>query len=148
MANLILFEVEVGGRDVVIGGFSTHGWVTRLSAEDNANGSFESELDQDRIQGKNGSFIFNLTDNTRLDEVTSITAQNYLTKAFLVEGSQGAYPSEEEDDQTSDSDKSQQNYSKRIGILKFGKSAMTIKVSLQDIYNSVYRNNQRVHILV
>ena len=44
MANLILFEVEVGGRDVVIGGFSTHGWVTELSSEDNINGSFESDL--------------------------------------------------------------------------------------------------------
>ena len=50
MANLVLFEVEVGGRTCVIGGFSTNGWVTHLSAEEgNVNGSFESEQDQDKI---------------------------------------------------------------------------------------------------
>lgn len=34
MANLVLFEVEVGGRSVVIGGFSTHGWVDGLQEND------------------------------------------------------------------------------------------------------------------
>ena len=36
MANLLLFEVEVGGRSIVIGGFSTHGWVAGLN--DNEDG--------------------------------------------------------------------------------------------------------------
>lgn len=30
MANLVIFEVEVGGRTCVIGGFTTNGWVTSL----------------------------------------------------------------------------------------------------------------------
>ena len=48
MANLVLFEVEVGGRTCVIGGFTTNGWVTALQAEENnsANGSYE-ESNQD-----------------------------------------------------------------------------------------------------
>ena len=37
MANLILLEVEVGGRTCVIGGFTTNGWVTHLSSEDQDN---------------------------------------------------------------------------------------------------------------
>ena len=43
MANIVLFEVEVGGRTCVIGGFTTNGWVTMLSAEENnsEHGSFE-----------------------------------------------------------------------------------------------------------
>ena len=36
MANILLFEVEVGNRTVVFGGFSTNGWVTSLS-QDNMN---------------------------------------------------------------------------------------------------------------
>ena len=48
MANVVLFEVEVGGRTYVIGGFTTNGWVTKLQAEENnsANGSYE-ESNQD-----------------------------------------------------------------------------------------------------
>ena len=49
MANLILFEVEVGGRSVVIGGFSTNGWVTELRSDDNLNASYESDLSQEKI---------------------------------------------------------------------------------------------------
>ena len=43
MANIVLFEVEVGGRTCVIGGFTTNGWVTKLQAEDNnsPNASYE-----------------------------------------------------------------------------------------------------------
>lgn len=35
MANLILIEVEVAGRTCIIGGFTTNGWVTSLSEDDN-----------------------------------------------------------------------------------------------------------------
>ena len=97
MANLVLFEVEVGGRTCVIGGFSTNGWVTHLSSEEgNVNGSFESEQDQDKIQGRNGSFIFNLTDNLRFDEMTSSWAANYYTKDFIVDNDR-TYQSENDD---------------------------------------------------
>ena len=107
MANLVLFEVEVGGRTCVIGGFSTNGWVTHLSSEEgNINGSFESEQDGDKIQGRNGSFIFNLTDNMRFDEMTSSWAADYYTKAFIVDNDR-TFPTENEDSQTSESEKSQ-----------------------------------------
>ena len=50
MANLLLFEVEIGGRTSVIGGFSTNGWVTHLSSEDSFS-SFERDQEDEKIQG-------------------------------------------------------------------------------------------------
>jgi hypothetical protein len=88
MANLLLFEVEIGGRTCVIGGFSTNGWVTHLSSEVNnlssedSNGNYERDQDDEKFQGENGSFIFNLTDNLRFDEVTS--AVDHYKRAFLI----------------------------------------------------------------
>ena len=82
MANLVLFEVEIGGRSIVIGGFSTHGWVRQLSTDEQDRDSLESEqYPENVIQGSNGSFVFNLTDNLRFDEVSKITLVDYFTKA-------------------------------------------------------------------
>lgn len=119
MANIVLFEVEVGGRTYIIGGFTTNGWVTKLQAEENnsMNGSYEeSNQDHEKIQGRNGSFIFNLTENLRLDEVTSITMSDYYTKAFLVDMEKSVVT---DDSQSSDSERSQQINEVR-GELRFG----------------------------
>ena len=133
MANLLLFEVEVGSRTCVVGGFTTNGWVTRLSSEDNENnGSFESGEDHREIQGRGGSFIFNLTDNLRLDEVTSIDTSTYVTKAFATaheqSGPSDESSSDDEDNPKSHSEKSRE-HSQLKGQLKFGHSALVIKVS-------------------
>ena len=125
MANLLIFETEIGGRAVVFGGFSTHGWVTALSDEDRSNDSFDSEqqIHEKVVQGSNGSFIFNLTDNLRFDEVTKITASDYYTKAFLVESS---FHDDSVDSGDSGSEKSEPK-SQVVGTLKFGTSALIIK---------------------
>ena len=68
MANILLFEVEVGGRNIIIGGFSTHGWVAGLNNNQEEDEEASQGVDS-TIQGSNGSFIFNLTDNLRLDEM-------------------------------------------------------------------------------
>ena len=49
MANLILFEVEVGDRTIVIGGFSTNGWVTKLRAENFGNSGSIDDEDMEKI---------------------------------------------------------------------------------------------------
>lgn len=85
MANLLLFEVEVGGRNIVIGGFTTHGWVAGLNENEDGEEDEVSQGVDSTVQGSNGSFIFNLTDNLRFDEMTTPRlCQNiwYYTRAF------------------------------------------------------------------
>ncbi len=49
MANILIFEVEIANRTVVLGGFSTNGWVTSLSSPDPEEEESHIEVDQDRI---------------------------------------------------------------------------------------------------
>ena len=77
MPNLILFEIEENEQTYVIGGYSSHSW-------------------SPDVNGDASSFIFNLTDNLRFDEMTSSWAANYYTKAFIVDNDR-TIPSENEE---------------------------------------------------
>lgn len=76
------------------------------------------------IQGSNGSFIFNLTDNLRLEEMTNARlGQNiwYYTRAF---------PDEDDNDTTNNYNSNGDTRSlksKRGAQLKFGQNALIIK---------------------
>lgn len=81
MANVLVFEVEIGNRTVVFGGFSTNGWVERLRTDTESDNSDSEQAYQNRvIQGSGGSFLFNLTDNMRFNAVETYDF-DYYTKA-------------------------------------------------------------------
>ena len=49
MANVLVFEVEIGNRTVVFGGFSTNGWVERLRTDTESDNSDSEHAYQNRV---------------------------------------------------------------------------------------------------
>jgi len=72
MANVIIMQVEIRGEKVVIGGFSSHGWLKDGNVTQTINGKLflASNVGMDltmKFGGDESCFLFNLSQNLRFD---------------------------------------------------------------------------------
>ncbi len=63
MPNVILMRVEFGGQKLIIGGYTSHGWLREDMITENVGGMNLTM----RFGGDDTCFLFNLTQNLRFD---------------------------------------------------------------------------------
>lgn len=81
MPNVVLFQVEEGGQDYIIGGYSSHAWARQVT-------------------GDSSSFIFNMTDNLRFNAIEKLAGDFYTKTEDLAEYESDS--AEERDEESQD----------------------------------------------
>ena len=126
--NVILFQVEEGGQDFIIGGYSSHAWSEELT-------------------GDASSFIFNMTDNLRFNAIEKL-AGDFYTKTEDIAASDSADSATERGGESRDFGtwESQEKKRKAGGgqapsyTLSFGETELVIRDDFETV-TSDFRNS-------
>ena len=113
MPNVILFQVEEGGQNHIIGGYSSHSW-------------------SPNITGDSSSFIFNMTDNLRFNAIEKLAGDFYTKTEDVADYEDESDDRENEESQdynTWESQKKLKTKGSKVPVynLSFGETEFVIK---------------------